>query len=418
MYFRCISWLVVLKTESHYVLKTNLLKEKHENVKRYCKNVDVADRDFISIAVRDCIKKKLSRKDTIKLFCQYSGLPYNAIHRIVKHDYSKGYIDGLIETVIDGIRQEIIYQSYVVKPIHYQTKIDGNSGKVRQIGIQDVKQQLYDYIVAYGLWDLFKAKIGYYQCSALENKGQIFGIKALKKWVDDNHIRYAIQSDIRHFYDTIDIDVIKDMLRRDVKNEPLLHLTFFLIDTFDKGLAIGSYLSQLLACYYLSLAYHYVTEQCYRIRKHKDGTRSRVNLVEHALWFADDCVLLGSNLKDLKKAHKLYTQFCMDKLHIEVRPDIKIIDLRTEYIDMMGYKVSRKNVTIRSSDFIRLRRNQKRVESYPDDYIPLHEARGFSSRSGALIHSDSKHYCKRTNSLETKQKCNEIIRIKARRKAA
>ena len=286
-------------------------------MKRYCKNVDITDRDFISIAVRDCIKKKLSRKDTIELFCQYSGLPYNAIHRIVKCDYSKGYIDGLIETVIDGIRQEIIYKSYVVKSIHYQTKIDGNSGKVRQIGIQDVKQQLYDYIAAYGLWELFTAKIGYYQCSALENKGQIFGVKALKKWVDDHHIRYAIQSDIRHFYDTIDIDVLKDVLRRDVKNEPLLHLTFFLIDTFDKGLAIGSYLSQLLACYYLSLAYHYVTEQCYRIRKHKDGTQSRVNLVDHALWFADDCVLLGSNLKDLKKAHKLYTQFCKDELHIE-----------------------------------------------------------------------------------------------------
>lgn len=414
MYFRCVSWLVVLKTEGHYVLKTNLPKENDKNVKRYCKNVDITDREFISIAVRDCIKKKLSRKDTIELFCQYSGLPYNAIHRIVKCDYSNGYIDCLIETVIDGIRQEIIYQSYVVKPIHYQTKIDGNSGKIRQIGIQDVKQQLYDYIAAYGLWELFTAKIGYYQCSALENKGQIFGVKALKKWVDDHHIRYAIQSDIRHFYDTIDINVLKDMLRRDVKNEPLLHLTFFLIDTFDKGLAIGSYLSQLLACYYLSLAYHYMTEQCYRIRKHKDGTESRINLVDHALWFADDCVLLGSNIKDLKKAHKLYAQFCMGKLHIEVKTDIKIIDLRTEYIDMMGYKVSRKNVTIRSSDFIRLRRNQKRVESYPDDYIPLHEARGFSSRSGALIHSDSKYYCRRTGALETKQKCNEIISIKAR----
>ena len=181
-----------------------------------------------------------------------------------------------------------------------------------------------------------------------------------------------------------------------------------------KGLAIGSYLSQLLACYYLSLAYHYVTEQCYRIRKHKDGTQSRVNLVDHALWFADDCVLLGSNLKDLKKAHKLYAQFCKDKLHIEVKAEIKIIDLRTGYIDMMGYKVSRKNVTIRSSDFIRMRRNQKRVESYPDYNIPLHEARGFSSRSGALLHSDSKHYCKCTGALETKQKCNEIISRKAR----
>ena len=71
-------------------------------MKRYCKNVDITDRKCISTAVRDCIAKKLTRKDTIKLFCEYSGLPYNAVYRIVKHDYTKGYADGLIETVIDG----------------------------------------------------------------------------------------------------------------------------------------------------------------------------------------------------------------------------------------------------------------------------------------------------------------------------
>lgn len=418
MYFRCIPWLVVLKTERHYVLKTIINKENGVNVKRYCKNVDITDREFLSNAIRDCIKKKLTRNDTINLFCQYSGLPYDMIYHIVYHDYTKGYIDGLIDTIIDGIRQEIIFKTYVVKPIQYKTKIDGNSGKVRQIGIQDVKKQLYDYIAVYGLHDLLWAKIGYYQCNALNNKGQIFGVKALKKWIDDHHIRYAIQSDIRHFYDTIDRNVLNDMLKRDVKNEVLLHLTFFLIDTFDKGLAIGSYLSQLLACYYLSYTYHYVTEQCYRIRKHKDGSQSRVNLVDHVLWFADDCVMLGSNLKDLKKAQKLYTQFAKEKLHVEVKPEIKIIDLRTGYIDVMGYKVSRKNVTIRSSDFIRMRRNQKRVEKYPRNMIPLYEARGFSSRSGALEHTDSKHYCKRTGALKTKKKCNEIISGKSRRYSA
>ena len=61
--------------------------------------------------------------------------------------------------------------------------------------------------------------------------------------MDDHHSRYAIQSDIRHFYDTIDTDVLKDMLRRDVNNEPLLHLTFFLIDTFIFKPVIGLLLS-------------------------------------------------------------------------------------------------------------------------------------------------------------------------------
>ena len=386
-------------------------------MKRYCKDIDITDRELISRSVRDCIKKKLKRADTIRLLSYYSGLDYNTIYRIVGKDYTKHFIDGVIESIIDGIRQEIIFQAYVIKPIRYTVKIDGNSGKVRDIGIQDIKHQLYDYVAWHALNELFEAKIGYYQCNAMAGKGQVFGVTAIKGWVDDSHIRYAIQSDIRHFYESVDIELLKKMLSSDVKNDRLLHLTFFLLDSFKKGLSIGSVLSQNLAAYMLSYAYHYVTEQCYRIRKHKDGTESRVNLADHVMWFADDCVMLGSNLKDLKKANKLYTKYAKDVLHLEVKSEIKIIDLQTGYIDVMGYKISRKNVTMRSSDFLRMRRNQKRVEKYPEDYIPLHEARGFASRSGALKHSDTKHYAKRAGAYETKNKCNRIISIKSRRDA-
>lgn len=386
-------------------------------MKRYCKDIDITDRDLISRAVHDCIKKKLTRKDTIRLLSAYSGLEYDEIENIVKDKRTAHFADGVIETIIDGMRQEIIYRSYVIKPICYRVKIDGNSGKVRDIGIQDIKQQLYDYVAVYALYPLLEAKIGYYQCNALTGKGQIFGVESIKKWVDDNHIRYAIQSDIRHFYESIDREVLKDMLRRDVKNEPLLHLVFFLIDSFKIGLAIGSVLSQHLAAYYLSGAYHYVTEQCYRIRVHNDGTVSRVNLLCHVVWFADDCVMFGSNLKDLKRVHRMYEKYARDVLHVDVKPDDKVIDLRTQYVDVMGYKISKRNVTIRSSDFIRIRRNQKRVAKYArdGDDIPLHEARGFASRSGALKHTNSKRYIKRTNADYIKSLCNDTISMRTRR---
>lgn len=385
-------------------------------MKRYCKDIDITDREFLSHAVRDCIKKKLKRGDAIYLLSYYSGLEYTMIAGIVSKESTRCFIDGIIESIIDGMRQEIIYQSYVIKPIVYHTKADGNSGKIRNIGIQDIKQQLYDYVCVYALYPLFKAKIGYYQCNALNGKGQVFGTKALKKWVDDHHIKYAIQSDIRHFYESIDRDVLKNMLRRDVKNERLLHLVFFLIDTFKHGLAIGSVLSQYLAAYYLSCAYHYVTENLYRIRKHRDGTVSRINLVDHVLWYADDCVMFGSNLKDLKKANRLYMKYARGILHVDVKKEIKIIDLRTQYIDVMGYKISRKNVTIRSSDFLRLRRNQRRIGRYDDGYVPLHEARGFCSRSGVLKYSDSKHYIKRSHADRTKRICKKIIAFKTQRR--
>lgn len=100
-------------------------------------------------------------------------------------------MEGLINTVIDGIQQEIIEKKYIVKPIRYRYQVDKCNGKVRKIGIQDVKQQMYDYIAVYAMEELFRKKIGFYQCGALKNKGCEFGAKAIKKWVDNHDIRWG-----------------------------------------------------------------------------------------------------------------------------------------------------------------------------------------------------------------------------------
>lgn len=104
----------------------------------------------------------MERRDTIKMLAEYTGLPYTAIKRIADKPYLQKYLHGAIQTLVDGIRQEILDKNYKIKDIHYKNKIDGNSGKLRCIGIQHVKQQIYDYIACEGLWKLFETKIGYY----------------------------------------------------------------------------------------------------------------------------------------------------------------------------------------------------------------------------------------------------------------
>ena len=146
-------------------------------MKRYCKNIDITDRSFISIAVKDCIYKRLTRHDTIELLCHYTYHDYESVYMFAKYEDSHNQINKMIGKLIDNIQQEIIHKQYIIKPIRYHMQIDGCSGKERIIGIQDVKQQLYDYVAVYGLSELFDAKIGYYQCSAIKNKGQIFGAK-------------------------------------------------------------------------------------------------------------------------------------------------------------------------------------------------------------------------------------------------
>lgn len=89
------------------------------------------------------------------------------------------------------------------QPIWYKEKIDASSQKVRRIGIQNIKQQIYDYIAVEAMKDFLK-RIGEYQCAALKGRGQSYGIKAIKRWMRNKNIRYAGQCDISKCYPSID----------------------------------------------------------------------------------------------------------------------------------------------------------------------------------------------------------------------
>ena len=142
-------------------------------MKKYCKNIDITDRELISRAVYCCIDDKYTRSDTLRMFEEYSGVKCEVIYNLIK-EYGKYIVYPLVETVIDGIRQELLYKKIVIKPIWYSKKVDPSSFKIRRIGIQDIKQQIYDYIAVEGLSPFF-CHIGEYQCAAIKGRGQIKG---------------------------------------------------------------------------------------------------------------------------------------------------------------------------------------------------------------------------------------------------
>ena len=349
------------------------------------------------------------------MFSEYSKLPYEIIKKICKEHFM---MEGLINTVIDGIQQEVIEKKYVVKPIRYRYQVDKCNGKVRKIGIQDVKQQIYDYIAVYAMEELFRKKIGFYQCGALKNKGCEFGAKAIKKWVDNHDIRWGWQADIRRYYETIPKGKLKELLRRDVDNNDVIHLVFFLIDSFEGGLSIGSYLSQYLANYYMSYACHYVNEQTYKLRKHRNGAVNRVNLVSHALFQMDDILIVSKSLKDLKMAVKRFSSYVSEFLGLEIKETSKFIDLSVTYIDILGRKISRRSLTVRSSNFLRFRRTAKKVRKrvHQKKEVPLSLAKSYIGRYGAIKHSNTQRFQQKYHVSEDVKRCKKIVSTHERRK--
>lgn len=264
-------------------------------MKRYCKNVDITDRKLIQKAVYKGLKGKYKRNDVLEMFSDYSGLSKMFIRDAITK-FGIKVVELFAETIVDGIREEIIQDNLKFKAIWYKEKIDASSQKVRRIGIQNIKQQIYDYIAVEAMQD-FLRRIGEYQCAAIKNKGQIYGIKAIRRWMRNKNIRYAGQCDIKKCYPSIKQEKVINFVKKYIKNDKLIHLIETLIKTFEAGLSIGSYLSQYLCNVFLSQLYHEIAENMYRIRKKRDGTSERINLVKHQLFLYGRYFATGNKCK-------------------------------------------------------------------------------------------------------------------------
>jgi RNA-directed DNA polymerase len=325
-------------------------------IKRYCKGVDITDVSFIESCCFKYLDGKWKRNDVSRLFVRFSDYSFKEIREIVESENNLKLFP--IVTVIARYMSGCIKNRKLdLQPIKYFTRIDGMNKKERIIGVQEPLHQMFDYVAVEGMKSLFDAKIGVFQCASLPGKGQSYGKKHIERWIKEKKTVYFVKGDISKCFPSIPHEKLKQLLKRDIKNDILLWLVYELIDMFGSGLSIGSYLSQYLSNYYLSYAYHYASEQLFKIRKTKRQGNVRVRLINHVLFYMDDFLLTGSSKKDLKKAMKMLVKYIKDFLGLEVKSCWKVCKISdSEPIDMMGFVFRKDRTTIRAKIFLKTRR--------------------------------------------------------------
>lgn len=326
-------------------------------IKRYCKGVDITDINFI----KDCcflyLDGNWKRNDVINLFVRFSDYSFGEARAIAhKERYEELY--PAVSTIAEHMRSRIIARDLKLRPIKYHEHIDGMNKKKRIIGVQEPLHQIFDYVAVQGMMPMLKAKIGVFQCASLPGRGQSYGKKYIERWVREKKTAYYVKGDIKQCFPSVPIERLKQLLVRDIKNEVLLWLVFELLNMFEGGLSIGSYLSQYICNYYLSYAYHYASEQLFKVRRTKRDGNKRIRLINHVLFYMDDFLLTGSSKKDLRKGMKMLINYFYNSLGLEVKPDWKICKVSdAEPIDMMGFVFRKDRTTIRAKIFLKTRRN-------------------------------------------------------------
>ena len=380
------------------------LVEKAENplyiieMKRLCKDVDITDRGLISRAVYACLDKKYKRNDVVRYMSHVSGLKENQI-RYIYFRYGKRGMYPIVELVITELQSEIVSESVSFPKIWYREKVDGSSGKVRRIGIQNVKQQLYDYIAVEGLKPVLK-RIGEFQYASIKGRGTTKGKEIISHWVRNRDMRYFVKLDVRKCFESIDHDLLMRFLEKHIKNEKLIWLIKTLIGSFERGLSIGSYLSQYLCNLYMSILYHYIMEELYKTRRGK-----RVNLVRHCLIYMDDILMIGSQRRDMEKAVKQVIKKA-EEIGFEIKPNYQLKTIDGNCIDMMGFKIYRTHTEIRGRISLRVRRSFRRARKR----ITLRIAKKCVSYYGYLKHTDSKRIQRKWKVRSILRKCKGVIK--------
>lgn len=371
-------------------------------MKRYLSKFDLSY-EFVKYSIYDCLdgttsgKQRWTRHDTSCFIAEYvqkwisqytSDIPpahilAKKIRKIARTD--RTVLHKMVDYIAKEMYLEIINHNIQLSPIMYEERYDTSAKKMRNIGIASMKQQCYDYIAVNACKKMFLAKIGHYQCASLSEKGQIFGKNAIETWIRTNpkQCKWVFKCDIKKFYPSVNHDIIKKYLRRDIKNDRVLYLLYTLIDTYDEGLCIGSYLSQFLANYFLSYPYHYVSEMLYTTRR-----ENRINLVNHVLFYMDDILLLGSSKKNVKKASKMLEEY-LNNMDLTLKPSYQLFPLDSRPIDMMGYKIYTYKTTIRKRIFDRA--NKVYLKAKRNNFeLTLEDAYKVVSYHGYFKHSWSK----------------------------
>lgn len=362
---------------------------RSDYIKRYCQKIDITNIDFIKGCIYEYLDEKWNRNDVKNMLSKFSGFNIKRVDFLVKNN--KTEFDSAINKIAMYISDMIKNRNLILKPIRYFDKMDEMSGKIRRLGIEEPLHQICDYIAVNGAKEMLNAKIGIFQCASLPNKGQSYGKKCIEKWVNKNEIKYYVKGDIKKCFESINISKMKELINRDIKNKTLVWFISTLLDMFEKGLSIGSYLSQYFCNYYLSYAYHFASEKLFKIRKTKNGDKN-IRLINHVLFYMDDFILTSNNKKYLKMAMKLIIKYLKDFLSLTVKPNWKLcIFSDAEPIDMMGFVFRKFKTTIREKIFIKTRKKFLKFKklSKSNKTIPIKLAYQIISAFGWYKHTDS-----------------------------
>lgn len=222
---------------------------------------------------------------------------------------------------------EAIHEMLVTKSFHqsrYHTKTIYERGKYRTLNYtrtfpDRVVQHCLLQVAGHALMETYITD----SYASIPHKGLHRGCKRVKEWLnDENGTQYCLKMDVRHYYDSVDRDLLFQMVERKIKCKDTLALfAQFIYYAPGTGIPIGNYLSQFLSNYYLSEFDHYCKEKL---------------SIKYYIRYMDDIVIFGYN-KSILNNIRIIIQNKLKQYRLTLKQNYQIFPTDSRGVDFLGF---------------------------------------------------------------------------------
>jgi len=267
-----------------------------------------------------------------------------------------------IENEILLLREELLHKTY--KPKSY-FQFEVKEPKIRQICSSNFRDRVTHHAICQLIEPIFERRSIFDSYACRNDKGSHQAVSRCQKFA--KQYKYYLKCDINKFFENIDHQVLKNILRRVFKDQDLLWLLDVIIDhkvpenIKGKGLPIGNLTSQHFANLYLGEFDHYVKERLQ---------------VKGYVRYMDDFICFSNSKAELWNLHSQLQKFVEDNLLLKLKARVTQVAPVIDGIPFLGFRIFPSIIRLKNENLRRLIFKIKKKESlYAIGELPLNKLR-------------------------------------------
>lgn len=222
-----------------------------------------------------------------------------------------------IKTIVE-YEQDLINGK--VEPRKHDTCIINERGphKQREILKPDyMPEQIIHHIAVDAIKEAVLHGMYIYVLGSVPGRGAHLGKRVIEKWIrnDEKNTRIVGKMDIRHFFQSVDHEILRNWIRKKIRPGEIRDLLEILLEASDVGLPLGFYTSQWFANFLLQPLDHYIKEELH---------------IKYMTRYMDDIVIFGSSKKEIHKAVRAIRDYLKGNFNLEMKGNWQVFRLEYE----------------------------------------------------------------------------------------